>query len=213
MLDTTASRAKPTLLMNKSVQAPFIGRSMTRREDRRLLTGRGQFIADFELPHMLHVVFVRSPLAHARIKAVDLSRAAAVPGVIYALSGPQLAQLLPPVPDTQLALPSKWTALVQHKFINPQQSLLAHDKVRHVGEAVAVIVAQSRYAAEDAAQLVELDLETLPPVLDPEKALEAGATIVHDRFGTNLIGGFSIGKGDAAGAMARAPRKLKRRFH
>ena len=73
--------------------------------------------------------------------------------------------------DTQLALPSKWTALVQHKFINPQQPLLAHDKVRHVGEAVAVIVAENRYAAEDAAQLVELDLEPLPPVLDPEAAL------------------------------------------
>src|SRR5580704_18190963 len=85
MLDTLLSSAKPTSLMNQSVQAPFIGRSMTRREDRRLLTGRGQFIADFELPHMLHAVFVRSPLAHAHIKAIDLSRAVAMPGVVYAL--------------------------------------------------------------------------------------------------------------------------------
>jgi carbon-monoxide dehydrogenase large subunit len=199
--------------MNDVVKTGFIGRSMTRREDRRLLTGRGQFIADFELPHMLHAVFVRSPLAHARIKAIDLSRAAAAPGVVHVLSGPQLAQLLPPVPDTQLALPSKWTALVQHKFINPQQPLLAHDKVRHVGEAVAVIVAQSRHAAEDAAQLVELDLDPLPAVLDPEAALSAGSTIVHERFGTNLIGAFTIAKGDADRALARAPRKLKRRFH
>src|SRR6202167_6113028 len=182
MLDSLTSSAKPTSLMNKSAQAPFIGRSLTRREDRRLLTGRGQFIADFELPHMLHAVFVRSPLAHARIKAVDLSRAARAPGVIHALSGPQLAQLLPPVPDTELGLPSKWTALVQHKFINPQQPLLAHDKVRHVGEAIAVIVADSRHAAEDAAQLVMLDLEPLPAVLDPEQALEAGARIIHGKF-------------------------------
>src|SRR5262249_24213302 len=85
-------------------QARFAGRSLPRREDRRLLTGRGQLIADFDLPHMLHAVFVRSPLAHARIRAVDLSRAAAAPGVVYVLSGAELAKLLPPVPDTQLSL-------------------------------------------------------------------------------------------------------------
>jgi carbon-monoxide dehydrogenase large subunit len=199
--------------MNDLPNAPFIGRPLTRREDRRLLTGRGQFIADLELPHMLHAVFVRSPLAHARIKAIDMSRAAAAPGVVYVLTGLELARLLPPVSDTQLALPSKWTTLVQHKFINPQQPLLAHDKVRHVGEALAVIVAESRYAAEDAAQLVELDLDPLPAVLDPEAALAPDATIVHDRFGTNLIGAFTIAKGDTEGTLARAPRRLNRRFH
>jgi carbon-monoxide dehydrogenase large subunit len=199
--------------MNDIATTAFIGRSLLRREDRRLLTGRGQFIADFELPRMLHAVFVRSPLAHARIKAVDLTRAAAAPGVIAALSGPELAQLLPPVSDTQLALPSKWTTQVQHKFINPQQPLLAHDKVRHVGEAVAVIVAETRYAAEDAAQLVELDLDPLPAVLDLDASLGAGSPIVHDRFGTNLIGSFTVAKGDIERAMARAPHRLKRRFH
>jgi aerobic carbon-monoxide dehydrogenase large subunit len=199
--------------MNDFPYTGFIGRSLTRREDRRLLTGRGQYIADLELPRMLHAVFVRSPLAHARIKAIDLSRAAAVPGVVYALSGPELAQLLPPVSDTQLALPSKWTTQVQHKFINPQQPLLAHDKVRHVGEALAVIVTEDRYAAEDAAELVELDLEPLPPVLDPELALGPGALIVHDKFGINLIGAFTIAKGDTDNALKRAPRRLKRRFY
>src|SRR5215475_9914838 len=124
-----------------------------------------------------------------------------------------LLQLLPPVPDTQLSLPSKWTALVQHKFINPQQPLLAHDKVRHVGEAVAVIVAESRHAAEDAAQLVTLDLDPLPAVVDPEAALRPGAPIIHDKFQSNLIGGFSIGKGEFAAALKGAPHRLKRRFH
>src|SRR6516164_7749772 len=198
--------------MNDQPQTPFIGRSLPRREDRRLLTGRGQYAADLELPHMLHAALVRSPVAHARIRAIDVSHAAAVPGVFHVLTGPELARELPPVSDTQLTLPSKWTAQVQHTFINPQQPLLAHDKVRHVGEAVAVIVAASRYAAEDAAQLVELDLEPLPAVLDPEQALAAGATVVHDKFATNLIGAFTIGKGDATAAMARAPRRLKRRF-
>ncbi len=199
--------------MNELAQKPFIGRSIPRREDQRLLTGRGQYIADFELPQMLHAVFVRSPAAHARIKGIDVSRAAAAPSVVFTLTGPELVKELPPVPDTQLSLPSKWTALVQHKFINPQQPLLAHDKVRHVGEAVAVIVAESRYAAEDAAQLVELALDPLPAVLDPEQALRTGATIVHDTFATNLIGGFTVGKGDIDRAMAGAPHRLKRRFH
>ena len=199
--------------MNDAGKTPFVGRSILRKEDQRLLTGRGQFIADLALPSMLHAVFVRSPVAHARINAVDLSRAASSPGVVYALSGTDLARLLPPVPDTQLSLPSKWTTMVQHKFINPQQPLLAHDKVRHVGEAVAVIVAESRYAAEDAAQLVSLDLDLLPAVVDPETALRPGATIVHDRFATNLIGAFTIGKGEIDAALARAPHRLQRRFH
>jgi aerobic carbon-monoxide dehydrogenase large subunit len=191
---------------------PYIGRSLLRREDRRLLTGAGEFVADLVLPRMLHAVFVRSPAAHARIRAVDLSRAAAAPGVVLALGGPELLQMLPPVPEGQLSLPRKWTTSVQHKFLNPQQPLLAHDKLRHVGEAVAVIVAESRYQAEDAAELARLDLDALPPVVDPEAALQPQAPVVHERFATNLIGAFTVGKGDAAAALARAPRRLKRRF-
>ncbi|HZN30063.1 MAG TPA: xanthine dehydrogenase family protein molybdopterin-binding subunit [Xanthobacteraceae bacterium] len=199
--------------MNDPRKPSFVGRSIPRREDHRLLTGKGQFIADLALPRMLHAAFVRSPVAHAHIRSVDLSRAASAPGVAYVLSGADLAKLLPPVPDTQLSLPRKWTAQVQHKFINPQQPLLAHDKVRHVGEAVAVILAESRYAAEDAAQLVSLDLDPLPAVVDPEAALRAGAPVIHDKFATNLIGAFTIGKGDVDAALARASHKLKRRFH
>ena len=199
--------------MNVVPQSPFVGRSLPRREDRRLLTGRGQFIADLDLPHAAHAVFIRSPGAHARIVSVDLSRAAASPGVICALSGIELARLVPPVPDTQLSLPSKWAKQVEHNFINPQQPLLANDKVRHVGEAFAVIVAESRYLAEDAAQLVSFDLDPLPAVVDPEAALRAGAPIIHDKFGSNLIGGFTIAKGSADDARARAPHKLRRRFY
>jgi aerobic carbon-monoxide dehydrogenase large subunit len=96
--------------------APYVGRSLRRLEDRRLLTGQGQFTADLVLPCMLHAVFVRSPLAHARIRGVDLSRAATAPGVALALSGPELAQLVPPVTEGQLRVPSKWTTVVQHKL-------------------------------------------------------------------------------------------------
>jgi carbon-monoxide dehydrogenase large subunit len=192
---------------------PYVGRSLLRREDRRLLTGQGQFVADLVLPRMLHAVLVRSPVAHARIRAVDVSRAAAMPGVAAALNGADLLQLLPPVPEGQISLPKKWTTHVQHKFLNPRQPLLAHDKVRHVGEAVAIIVAETRDLAEDAAELVALDLEELPAVVDPEAALRPGAPIVHDRFDTNLIGSFSVGKGDAEAVLAGAPQRLKRRFY
>ena len=191
----------------------YIGRSVLRREDARLLTGRGQFIADLELPRMLHAAFIRSPVAHARIRSVDLSAAAAAPGVALALSGPDLVRQLPPLPDTQLSLPSKWASHVQHEFHNPQQPGLAHDKVRHVGEAIAVIVAESRYAAEDAAALVNLDLEELPAVVSVAAALQDGAPLIHEHLQTNLFGAFSIAKGDGDTALARAPRRLQRRFY
>src|SRR5438874_5258395 len=195
------------------IPPPYIGRSLRRREDRRLLTGQGQFIADLVLPRMLQAVLVRSPVAHARIRSLDLSRAAVVPGVVLALDGADLLQLLPPVPEGQISLPRKWTSVIQHKFLNPQQPLLAHDKVRHVGEAVAVIVAESRDQAEDAAELAILDLEELPAVVDPEAALRADSQIVHNRFQTNLIGAFSVGRGDVDAALARAPHRLRRRFY
>src|SRR4029079_9073656 len=101
---------------------------------------------------------------------------------------------------------------VQHTFLNPQQPLLAHDKVRHVGEAVAVILADSRYRAQDAAELVTIDLEPLAAVVDPEAALKPGAPVLHDKCATNLIGEFRVSKGDVEAALAKAPHRLKRRF-
>jgi aerobic carbon-monoxide dehydrogenase large subunit len=195
------------------IAPPYVGRSLLRREDQRLLTGQGQFIADLVLPRMLHAVVVRSELAHGRIRAVDLSRAAAMPGVALALSGTDLLRLPPPVPEGQIAMPSKWATIIQHKFLNPQEPLLAHDKVRHVGEAIAVIVAETRDQAEEAAEHVDCDLEELPAVVDPEAALGADSPIVHERYDTNLIGAFSVGRGNIAAAFASAPHRLKRRFY
>jgi carbon-monoxide dehydrogenase large subunit len=133
--------------------------------------------------------------------------------VALALSGIELVQLLPPLPDTQLSLPSKWTIRVEHEFHNPQQPGLAYDKVRHVGEALAVVVAESRYAAEDAAELVRLDLEPLPAVVDAEAALASGAPLIHEHLQTNLFGAFSMGKGNVEAVMAGAPHRLQRRFY
>ena len=195
------------------IGTPYVGRSLLRREDRRLLTGQGQFIADLVLPRMLHAVLVRSPVAHARIRSVDLSRAATAPGVVFALDGADLLQMLPSVPEGQISLPRKWTSVIQHKFLSPRQPLLAHDKVRHVGEAIAIIVAESRAQAEDAAELVHMDLEELPAIVDPEAAVRPDSCIVHDQFQTNLIGNFSVGRGNVDAALARAPRRLQRRFY
>jgi aerobic carbon-monoxide dehydrogenase large subunit len=195
------------------ISLSYIGRSLRRREDRRLLIGQGQFVADLALPRMLHMVVVRSPLAHARIRGVVVDGAAAMPGVRAALNGADLLRLLPPVPEGQIAMPKKWATVIAHKFLNPQEPLLAHDKVRHVGEAVAVVVAESRELAEDAAEEVRLELDELPAVTDPEAALRTDSPILHERFGTNLIGEFSVGRGDAAAALAAAPHRLSRGFY
>lgn len=195
------------------MNAPFVGQSIPRREDARLLRGKGQYIADFVLPGMLHIAFVRSPVAHARIKAVDLSRARSAPGVHFAMSGIELARELPPVQDQQLPLPRKWRTTIPHKIFDPRQPLLAWDKVRHVGEAVAVVIAESRYLAEDAAELVEVEYESLPAVVDVEAALQPGSAVLHEQNGTNLLAEFSVSKGDCAAVFATAQRVLKRRFH
>jgi carbon-monoxide dehydrogenase large subunit len=191
----------------------YVGKSMLRREDQRLLTGRGEYVADLKLPGMLHAAFVRSQMAHARIRSINLSRALVAPGVVYAIAGPDLMELLPPVPDTQLSLPRKWTTRIEHKFLNPQQSLLAFDKVRHVGEAIAVVLAETRYQAEDAAELVEVDLEPLPAVVGPEAGLAEGSAVLHEHYGTNLIGDFAVEKGKTEAALAAAPHRLSRRFY
>ena len=190
----------------------FIGRSVARKEDRRLLTGRGVYVADIQLPNMVHVAFVRSPMAHARVVSVDLAAAGAVPGVILALSGADLLKALPPTPDHQVALPNRWRQAVSHSSKNPQQPVLAIDKVRHVGEAVALVVARDRYTAEDAAERVRVELHPLPVVADPESALPPGAPLVHEQFGSNVIGEFQVGKGDVAEAFRRARHTLSRRF-
>jgi carbon-monoxide dehydrogenase large subunit len=191
----------------------FVGRSMRRREDHRLLTGRGQFVADLVLPGMLHAVFVRSQHAHGRIRSIDVGDAAAMPGVVRVLTGEELQRLSPPVAGGQLSLPAKWRTHVQHAIHDPQQPMLAVGKVRHVGEAVAVVVAESRDQALDAAERVAVDIEPLAAVVDAEAALAPGTAILHEEYATNLIGEFAVEKGEVAAALAAAPHRLQRRFY
>jgi carbon-monoxide dehydrogenase large subunit len=209
--DTNGAVATEVSVIEQA-DAAFVGRSIPRREDRRLLLGKGQYIGDLALPGMLHAAFVRSPVAHARIRSVDMSRAASSPGVALVLSGADLLRALPPVQDNQVVLPRKWKEAIPHRILNPRQPLLAVDKARHVGEAIAVVVAENRYVAEDAAELVSMEFDPLPPVVDPDAALAAGAPLLHEQLGTNEIGRFSIRKGDVEAAFERAALTVRRRF-
>lgn len=191
----------------------FVGRSMQRREDLRLLTGQGQFVADLTLPGMLHAVFVRSQVAHGRIRSIEVGDAAAMPGVVRVLTGADLHRIAPPVAGGQLSLPSKWRTQVQYSIHVPQQPMLAVDKVRHVGEAVAVVLAESRYQAQDAAERVAVAVEPLAAIVDPATALAPETAIIHEEFATNLIGEFAVEKGQVGAALSAAPFRLRRRFH
>jgi CO/xanthine dehydrogenase Mo-binding subunit len=194
----------------------WFGARVPRLEDPRLLTGRALFVDDVDLPGMLHVAFVRSPLAHARIAGVYTAAAAARPGVVRVITAADLGAaftrgpvLVPPPATLRDAVFHARTAWP-----------LARDRVRHVGEAIAMVVAESRYLAEDAAEEVLVDLEPLPVVHDLERALDADAPLVHDDLESNVAAHVVQTKGDYAHAAAAAdllvrsdppPRKATRR--
>ena len=170
------------------VRAGAIGRPLRRKEDRRLLTGQGRFTDDVQLPGQAYAVMVRSPHPHARIRGVGLARARAMPGVLGAYGGEDCrAAGLKPIPHE--AVPSthydmKLTAPGGGKVFLGPHWLLAWDKARYVGEAVAMVVAETAAAALDAAEAVEVDYEPLPFALDARAALAEGAPAIWDEIRT-----------------------------
>ena len=184
--------------------APYVGRSVARKEDAKLLTGQSRFIDDITLPGMVWASVVRSPFAHARIKSVDVSKALEAEGVVAAFSGADLEG------DWKATLPCVW--LVTEDTKQPFHRPLATDKARHVGDGVAVVIAESRALAKDAAELVEVDYEPLEPVVDPEAALADGAPIVHDEFGTNRCYTWTLKTDNSDGVFADAPVTVKERY-
>lgn len=178
----------------------YTGASVKRSEDPRILTGAGHYIADLKLPGMLHAAFVRSPLAHGRVLAVDVSAARALPGVVAVFTGADLEAVTVPGGDPLLALMGGGGP-------TPEYTLLATDKVRLVGDPVAVVVAESRYLAEDGCELVEVDYEELPPVASAPFALDAGSPPVFANLGNNIVGPRKRTEhGDVAGTFAGADR-------
>ena len=190
-----------------SVQAPYVNARVRRNEDARLLTGRARFVDDLQLPGMLHVAFVRSDYAHGRLLKVDVSAARTRPGVAAVYTFDDLGEYGRPAP--LLVPPPPIAGLVFHQRTHRP---LASGKVRYVGEPIAMIVAESRYVAEDAIRDVVVDVDPLDAVVDLEKALTPGAARVHDDLDSNAAAHVVQRKGDYTGARSRADAVVARRF-
>jgi carbon-monoxide dehydrogenase large subunit len=186
----------------------YFGAPVSRNEDARLLTGRALFVDDVELPGMLHAAFVRSPHAHARIRAIDVSAARAREGVVAVYTAQDLGDYWKPGPLLVPAPPIEGAI-----FKERCQVPLARDKVRHAGEPVALVIAESRYLAEDAVAEVAVDYEPLPAVVDLERALELDGPRVHDDLPGNVAAHVRQARGDYAEAVKGAHIVVKRRFY
>jgi len=185
----------------------FIGKRIPRNEDARLLTGQALFVDDVHLPDMAHVAFLRSPYAHARILKIDVSGALEVPGVVAVYTADSLGEywargplLVSPPPIERLT------------FNERTQPVLAKDKVRHVGEPLAAVVAEDRYLAEDALSRIVVDYEPLPAVVDLDSALDPETVPVHDDLETNLAAHVIQEIGDYEQARQQAEIIVRRRF-
>ncbi|PYV28792.1 MAG: carbon monoxide dehydrogenase [Acidobacteria bacterium] len=154
----------------------LLGERIKRKEDPRLIQGRGHYVDDVKLDGALHMAFARSVYAHARVKSVDVAAARALPGVVAVYTGSDLKGKLGLVP----------CAAGMEGLKVPDHPCLAIDKVCYVGEPVAAVVARDRYIARDAADLIEVDYEPLPAVTDPEKALAKGSPLLHEKLGDNV---------------------------
>jgi aerobic carbon-monoxide dehydrogenase large subunit len=178
-----------------------IGASILRKEDRRFLTGRGTYVADIERPGMTFGVFVRSPHAHARIRAIGSTAALALPGVLAVLTGEDIKR------DGVGGIPCGWcvTGKGGVPMKEPPHPALAQGKVRHVGDPVAFVIADTLAAARDAAAAVAVDYESLPPVTSVRSALEAGAPAVFDEIPDNICYDWELGdRGATEAAFKRA---------
>src|SRR2546428_2173553 len=182
----------------------MVGASIKRREDPRLVTGTGSYVDDLPQTAIVHMVVVRSTNPHARITGIDSKRAKEAGGCVGVFTGKELlSEFGAPLPVTDCFVPTK-------KY--PKHYPLAIDKVRYVGEPVAIVLASSPSAAEDAAERVEVRYESLPPVVDIEKAMEKGAPVIHDDLGSNLSYDVKFAAGDIEAAFREAEVKITQRL-
>lgn len=176
-----------------------LGRPFPVREDERFVAGRGRYIADIDLPRMLHMAMVPAPVAHARILGLNIAEAEAAPGVVRVVTGEDLRRLMEPIPQN-LEIPDvAWYPL-------------AVDKVRFAGEWLAAIVARTRAEAEDASELVYADYEELPVVVDVEAAARGDAPVIHDAHGSNVVWEDHFTWGDVDERFARADHVFDFRY-
>jgi carbon-monoxide dehydrogenase large subunit len=189
--------------LRDGLTVPVLGTSVPRKEDARLLTGRGRFVGDLRLPGMLHVAFVRSPIAHGRIRGVDVTGARCAPGVVAVVTGD----------DPEVARHLIRARSMLSSYVETAQPLLARERVRFNGEAVVAVVADDRYHAEDAADLVGLDVDPLPVVVDPVSACASGCpAVVHDEAPDNVLVRRRFDAGDVDSALGSAHLVVERSF-
>jgi len=179
----------------------YVGKSVKRTEDPRLIKGLAHYVDDVRLPDTLHVAFVRSIYAHARINAIDTTEAANTPGVVAVYTGQDIAEKVGPVPCA--------AALPDLKV--PDYRVLATGKALFVGHPIAAVVANDRYVARDAADLISVDYEELPVVVDVEQAAQGGA-LVHESFGDNIAYKLTSGEGDIEAALKSADRIVSQKM-
>jgi len=185
----------------------YFGERIKRNEDPRLLTGQGLYVDDVDLPNMLHVAFVRSPYAHAKINNIDVSQALQREGVVAVYTANDLGDYWKPGP--LLVSPPPVEGIV---FNEKTQVPLAKDKVKFAGEPIVMVLAESRYIAEDALADIQIDYEPLDAVVDLEKALQKESTIIHDEIGSNIAAHVIQTKGDYEAVKDNAALIVKRRF-
>ena len=159
----------------------YTGQSVRRFEDARLVSGQGSYVDDIKIPGMLHAAFLRSPHAHARIRSVDVAAALRMPGVEAVLTGDDILGIVPDLPTRSMS--GEWEV---DEFKAPEHPALAVGKVSYVGQTVAVVVAQDPGQARDALELIQVDYEPLPVVLDPWEAASSDSLPIHDELGTNV---------------------------
>jgi carbon-monoxide dehydrogenase large subunit len=179
----------------------YFGKRQKRTEDPRLIQGLAHYVDDIKLPDTLHAVFLRSMYAHARIKSVDTSAAAKLPGVVAVYTGKDVSAKIGAVPCA--------AALPDLKV--PDHRVLATNKVYFVGHPIAVVVAENKYVAKDAVDLIQVEYEELPVVTDEEKATQGGP-ILHEQFGTNVAYKLTAGEGDIEAALKSADKVIKQRI-
>ena len=182
-----------------------VGKAMKRREDPRMITGRGSYIDDMVLPGMLHMAVVRSPEAHATIVSIDAEEAKSAPGVVAVFTAADLAD------DIKAPLAMAWDP--PGVDINtPEHWPLKQGEVKHVGDPVAVVLAETKGQAMDGADLVIVELDPKPAVVDPEKALDEGSPLVWEQFGTNKTHEWAVAGGDFEAAKAEADVTIAQRI-
>jgi carbon-monoxide dehydrogenase large subunit len=180
----------------------FVGRSMRRKEDPRLITGRASYVEDIVVPGMLHAAYVRSEEAHARIVSIDTTVVLDRPGVVAVFTGEDI--------DLESGLPMAWVP-PGVDVAAPEHWPLAKAEVKHVGDPVAVVIADTREIAIDATEDVIVEYDPLPVVTDPEEALKEGSPLVHPSLGSNKVHEWSLGGGDLEAGFAEAEVVIERR--